>query len=281
MAKRLIDTELWNNEDIIENFTAEDKYFWLYLLTSPHNNICGVMKASIVLIARDMGYSKETISNLLYRFENIHNVIRIDKETNELMILNWWRFNWSKSDKLLTSVEETMKSIKSQMIVDLLEERVDAIRKGIDRVSIGYAYPTISNTNTNYNNININIEESREKGEIKNKEEREKNGECKDTYILNNIIYYLNEKAGTKYRPVESNLKFIRARLKDYTEEDLKSVIDKKVAEWKGTDMQMYLRPETLFNATKFENYLNAPVKSREMSMWEKFEKVFEDEGNN
>jgi hypothetical protein len=27
MAKRLIDTELWNNEEIIENFTAEDKYF--------------------------------------------------------------------------------------------------------------------------------------------------------------------------------------------------------------------------------------------------------------
>lgn len=74
---------------------------------------------------------------------------------------------------------------------------------------------------------------------------------------INNIIKYLNEKAGTNYRNVESNAKFIRARLKDYTEEDLKLVIDKKVKDWKGTEMQMYLRPETLFNATKFESYIN------------------------
>lgn len=84
--------------------------------------------------------------------------------------------------------------------------------------------------------------------------------------IDNNIILvlnYLNEKAGTHYKAVESNLKFIKARLKDYTVNDLKTVIDRKCAEWQGTKMQMYLRPETLFNATKFESYLNG-LKSEE-----------------
>lgn len=76
---------------------------------------------------------------------------------------------------------------------------------------------------------------------------------CPEIEILN----YLNEKAGTHYKPVASNLKFIKARLKDYTEEELKLVVDKKVKEWKETNMQMYLRPETLFNATKFESYIN------------------------
>lgn len=79
----------------------------------------------------------------------------------------------------------------------------------------------------------------------------------KDNILNINVLDYLNEKAGTHYKPVESNLKFITARLKDYSIEDLKSVIDKKVAEWKETPMQKYLRPETLFNATKFESYLN------------------------
>lgn len=76
------------------------------------------------------------------------------------------------------------------------------------------------------------------------------------------IITYLNEKAGTRFKPVESNLKFIKARLKDYSIERLKAVIDLKVKEWRGTKMQPYLRPETLFNATKFEAYssgLQAP----------------------
>ena len=71
------------------------------------------------------------------------------------------------------------------------------------------------------------------------------------------VIDYLNQKCGTRYRPTESNLKFIRARLQDYKLEDLISVVDKKCKEWNGTSMQMYLRPETLFNATKFETYFN------------------------
>lgn len=79
----------------------------------------------------------------------------------------------------------------------------------------------------------------------------------KDISTAEKIINHLNEVAGTKFRPVESNLKFINARLKDYDETDLLSVIDKKVKEWKGTKMQQYLRPETLFNATKFETYVN------------------------
>lgn len=70
------------------------------------------------------------------------------------------------------------------------------------------------------------------------------------------ILSYLNEKAGTAFRSCRSNNKFIQARLKDHTVEELKAVVDKKVEEWKGTDMQKYLRPETLFNATKFESYL-------------------------
>ena len=98
------------------------------------------------------------------------------------------------------------------------------------------------------------------------------NNKKEDNELKNNSLYnaeqvldYLNEKAETHFKPVESNLKFIRARLKDYTESDLKAVVDKKTAEWKGTQMQMYLRPETLFNATKFESYINGltPIKEQ------------------
>ena len=82
--------------------------------------------------------------------------------------------------------------------------------------------------------------------------------------IAEQIITYLNEKAGTHFKPVDSNIKFIKARLKDYSQEDLKAVIDKKVKEWKGTEMQQYLRPETLFNATKFESYINGLATARQ-----------------
>ena len=36
-------------------------------------------------------------------------------------------------------------------------------------------------------------------------------------------------------------------------------VIDKKFEEWHGTDMEKFLRPETLFTG-KFESYLNQKI---------------------
>lgn len=82
------------------------------------------------------------------------------------------------------------------------------------------------------------------------------------------IISYLNSKAGTHYRNVDSNRKLITARMKEgYTVDDFKTVIDKKCDEWKGTDMQQFIRPVTLFQASKFENYLNAPVKKKQQNV--------------
>ena len=108
-------------------------------------------------------------------------------------------------------------------------------------------------------------------------------GQSHDNAI--NIIDYLNLKAVTRFKPVNSNLNLIKARLKDYTIEELKAVIDLKVKEWKGTKMQQYIRPSTLFNATKFESYIGGlkPIaennfdkpKSREYSK-EEFENFFD-----
>lgn len=73
------------------------------------------------------------------------------------------------------------------------------------------------------------------------------------------IIKYLNEKANKEYRhSSKANARLIDARLNEgYSVDDFKKVIDTKTAEWKGTDMEQYLRPETLFSASKFEGYLN------------------------
>ena len=83
-----------------------------------------------------------------------------------------------------------------------------------------------------------------------------------DNYIY--IVGYLNEKAGTKYRHSSKKTQScIHARFEDgFTVDDFKTVIDKKCAEWIGTDFEKFLRPETLFGP-KFENYLNAKVNKK------------------
>lgn len=70
------------------------------------------------------------------------------------------------------------------------------------------------------------------------------------------ILEFLNGKTGKQFRPVTANLTLIRARLKEgATADDCRAVIARKFREWKGSDMEKYLRPATLFNREKFAQY--------------------------
>lgn len=110
--------------------------------------------------------------------------------------------------------------------------------------------------------VNDNVNDSQgtdiEEDKEKDKEKEEKKRMCAE------IVSHLNEKAGTAYRAAsKATQSHINARMSEgYSLEDFFAVIDKKCEEWRGTDMEKYLRPETLFGS-KFENYLNAPASKR------------------
>lgn len=89
------------------------------------------------------------------------------------------------------------------------------------------------------------------------------------------ILDYLNAKAKTNYRhTTKKTQKLIKARLSEgFTVDDFYSVIDKKVAEWKLTEFEKFLRPETLFG-TKFEGYLQQPLKTNTATVKSKEYKV-------
>ena len=74
------------------------------------------------------------------------------------------------------------------------------------------------------------------------------------------IIEYLNFKTGSKFKPTtKPYVQAIRSRLKEgYTVDDFKTVIDKKCREWKGTKLEKYLTPKTLFAPSHFDTYLNS-----------------------
>lgn len=90
-----------------------------------------------------------------------------------------------------------------------------------------------------------------------------KSGEEKDhdfTPEIEEVVSHLNNRSGTSYKPeTKITREYIVKRLKaGYTVDDCKAVIDCKVQEWNGTEMQKYLRPSTLFADCHFEEYLQA-----------------------
>lgn len=72
------------------------------------------------------------------------------------------------------------------------------------------------------------------------------------------VLDFLNRKTGRNFRPVPVHLEMIEARLKEgYSLEDLKAVVAMKVREWLHDEvMTKYLQPGTLFNRSKFSNYV-------------------------
>lgn len=86
------------------------------------------------------------------------------------------------------------------------------------------------------------------------------------------ILNYLNDKTGKSYKPTyKSNTSLVAARLKEgATVEECKAVIDSKVNEWlNDSKMSKYLRPATLFNPTKFAQYVGELAEPAKAQSWE------------
>lgn len=83
--------------------------------------------------------------------------------------------------------------------------------------------------------------------------------------IVEEVLDYLNKKTDQHYKSSTPKTRtLINARVNEgFILEDFKKVIDNKTADWQYTDMERYLRPETLFG-TKFEGYLNQKLQQNE-----------------
>lgn len=72
------------------------------------------------------------------------------------------------------------------------------------------------------------------------------------------VLQFLNDRAGRNFRPTDKNLGFIAARLAEGAEvKHCRAIIANRLRAW-GSDPKMaeYLRPATLFNQTNFDQYM-------------------------
>lgn len=135
---RQVYMSFWSDPKVDDDFTPEDKYFYLYLLTNPHTNICGCYEISTRQMERETGYNRDTLRRLLERMEGEHGVVRYDASTKEVLLVNWYKYNWTKSEKLVRGVSEVAQSIKSTQFRDYIFSRLNQLAEG---VSIPYGYP--------------------------------------------------------------------------------------------------------------------------------------------
>jgi len=137
---------------VVDDFTPEDRYFYLYLLTNPHTNLCGCYEISFKQMSDELGYTKETVEKLIRRFSDEHNVLSYNEPTKEILLYNWSKYNWTKSPKFIKALSAEITRVKYDSYRQFLESR----REG-DTVSIPYPYPmdtTVTVTDNIYNKSN-------------------------------------------------------------------------------------------------------------------------------
>lgn len=120
---RNISMNFWQDSKVVDDFTPEDRYIYLYCMTNPHTNLCGCYEVSIKQIANETGYNNDSVERLLKRLDREHNVIRYDVQTKELLILNWFRYNWTGSDKINKPLLADIRKVKCDRFREYLAQR--------------------------------------------------------------------------------------------------------------------------------------------------------------
>lgn len=128
----------WTDPKVVNDFTPEDRYFYLYLITNNHTNLCGCYEVSIKQMAWETGYNEDTVSRLLTRLMQL-NVIRYCEKTKEVLLLNWHKYNWNKSPKLVKAIRGDSEGIKDGGFKEYVLSALEGYP--IDTLSTTDAYP--------------------------------------------------------------------------------------------------------------------------------------------
>lgn len=182
---------------------------------------------------------------------SIAGLVSINKESKNTIISILEELKNFGYLKVTKKYPNETNSGRIEYVYDIYEEKQEPKKQGLEFQGLekqGLEFCTQYNTNNKIlNNKKLN----------------------KNINIVEQIIDYLNEVVGSKYKSTTRTTRDkINARLNEgFTVEDFKTVINKKAKEWGGTAFEQYLRPETLFG-TKFESYLNQRTHTEKEPEW-------------
>lgn len=154
-VKRVISTGIWEDDLVLNEFSPEDKYFFLYILTNQYTTQLGIYHFPIKKVALEMGYSEDAIKVLLDRFETKYDLIKFSKETSEIAIKNYLRHSIVKGGKpVMDCLLKEEKEVKNKTLISYIANHLSNY---IDD-------PNINNTVIDYiNHININNDNDNER----------------------------------------------------------------------------------------------------------------------
>ncbi|WP_413476580.1 DnaD domain-containing protein [Latilactobacillus fuchuensis] len=145
---RQIHTTIWQDNFVGDVLTdPPEKLFWAYLLTNSQTTQCGVYPFRMRQAQFDTGLTGDEIKSIINKLVQ-YEKIKYSTENNEIMIVNWLKYNSARSPKVAAVIDKELLSIKtlefeSEVIKKCLEIKYPIKTKLPDEntVSIPYGYP--------------------------------------------------------------------------------------------------------------------------------------------
>jgi len=118
MVKRIVDTAFWTDMQVIDNYSVEDKFFYLYLLTNDKSTQLGIYSLPKKVMSFETGFTTDVIQVLLERFSETYQKIRYSEDTQEVTILESLQFSVLTGGKPVQDLlEREMSKIKDDALI--------------------------------------------------------------------------------------------------------------------------------------------------------------------
>lgn len=142
---RQIHTTFWKDRRVGE-WDKDQKLFYLYLLTNDYTTQCGVYEFNRRYAEFELGMNREQVDSHI-KFLVSEGRIVFNEKPEELMIVNWLKYNSARSPKVAAVIDKELREIKtlefeSEVIkkCQLLEYPIKTAKPKKDSISIGYGY---------------------------------------------------------------------------------------------------------------------------------------------
>ncbi len=266
----------WENNDV-QKLSDQAKLLAIYLLTGPHSNMLGCFRLPEGYITEDLRWNSKAVNKAFQQLNKIQFLTR-DEISSWIVVHNFLKWNAIQNPKQGIGVEKIFNTVPDwSSIIKPLARNLIEHGKYLNKGFLDRLITLTGNEETVFSNCATNKDQKQDQDQDQELsmsgkpdivplkdfsfEKNKKQQALLQSQALE-VLDFLNQKTGRAYRPADSNLKLIMARLKTgATVMDCRQIIAKKTREWKGNPMMSeYLRPETLFNASKFEQYIGELV---------------------
>lgn len=255
-----VHTSFWTSSTV-RDMSEDARTLAFYLLTSPHGTIAGVFRLPDGYACDDLQWDAQRVQAAFAELQQ-HGFARRCESTKWVWIVN--HFEWNPLDnpnqrKAASKVANMVPSacawggeFKGECGPFFQPEGT------LPRNPSGTVHQTVAQPFRNQEQEQEQEKTSSVPGDPEDAPPASKAKAANFTQAATEVLTYLNGKAGRSYKPVKANLSLIAGRLHEgATVDECKAVVDAKVIQWNDdVKMRTYLRPATLFNATKFASYV-------------------------